>query len=400
MALLIGCVVSAAAQWEQVASETNSSLKDIFFTNDVVGFCVGGGDMYGFPNQEQAVILRTLDGGDTWTTVFQDSLVAVHCVSAKGDTVVCFGRSMAVTGLLWTSYDHGTSWMLDTLAWLGGNAYNPEFYGSELLFLTGQDLLRLDLATHLAETLFVANNASLFTIDGLKLFLMSMDKALHTSINGGLNWLSIPSILSDSIGSWTLSDIDEIFANGDEIAINLTYIDGVASTTNLGQNWSWYETSFGHATFASLDTIYGYGNGAEIHVSTDRGQNIALQQTLNSTIRKTFFLHGTQNGWVCGDNGMIYRTANGGFPTGVGQAIVREDLGIAVRPNPSQDQLVLSVPLQLQVESIELLDSAMKRVRTFPESSRTLDTQGVALGNYVLKVTTDRGVQSIKIILQ
>ncbi len=46
----------------------------MFFVDSLEGYCVGGSDYWGTP-QSTGVILKTLDGGENWTTIFSiDSL--------------------------------------------------------------------------------------------------------------------------------------------------------------------------------------------------------------------------------------------------------------------------------------------------------------------------------------
>ena len=58
--LIINLVASGiTAQWIQQNSGTNTVLTELFFINENVGFVVG-----------QKIILKTIDGGLTWTESF------------------------------------------------------------------------------------------------------------------------------------------------------------------------------------------------------------------------------------------------------------------------------------------------------------------------------------------
>ncbi len=400
-ALLIGAIGPVSGQWEQVQSGTTSFLKDIFFLNDSMGYCVGGGDMYGYPNAEQAVVLRSLDGGSTWGTALQDTGVAFTELAAKGDTVVCFGRSMAIPSLLWTSFDKGTTWQRDTLGVQG--IQDLSFFTDDLLFLSGQDLVRMNLSTLTAQTLFIPNTASVYGRDGNRLYLMTTQKSIHSSADGGQTWDTIPCFMADSLGMWTESDGEALFASGDTIAVKLTYNAVSAYTTDHGLHWTPYFSPFAaQVQFNSLDTMYGYHVAATtggISISTDRGLTAQLQQQLGNRIGKLSFLPGTGRGWACGENGMISKTTNGGFATVVPDRMA-PPAQITVQPNPAHNRLTLVVPSGMHVESIELLDSTQKRVRHYHASTRELNTQGLATGQYILQVGTGLGSQIIKVQLQ
>ena len=65
---------SANAQWYQVNTNTTENLYDMFFVDSLEGYCVGGSDYWGTP-QSTGVILKTIDAGENWTTIFSiDSL--------------------------------------------------------------------------------------------------------------------------------------------------------------------------------------------------------------------------------------------------------------------------------------------------------------------------------------
>lgn len=400
-ALLAGAIAPAFGQWEQVPSGTTSYLKDIFFLNDSVGYCVGGGDVYGFPNGEQAVVLSSLDGGSTWSTVLQEAGVAFTELAAKGDTVVCCGRSMAVPSLLWTSFDNGLTWERDTLSVLG--VQDLSFLGADLLFRSGQDLVRFDFDTRAAQTLFIPNTVDIYGRDREKLYLMTTQKSLHSSADHGLSWDTIPCLMADSLGPWSESYGETLFASGDTITVKLTYMDFIAYTTDHGENWTSFTTNMaGHVAFRSLDTLYAYIEGQQsglINVSTDRGISGVQQQQLGTRVSKIFFQRGTNLGWACGDNGIIFKTTNGGFATGMPDWMA-PPTPITVKPNPAHDGITLVVPSGTQVVSIALLDSSLKQVRHYHSSARVLSTQGLATGSYLLKIDTDQGTQNIKVMLQ
>lgn len=400
-ALLIGTIAPAFSQWVQVPSGTTSYLKDIFFLNDSKGYAVGGGDSYGFPNDEQAVVLRSLDGGSTWSTVLQDTGIAFTEVAAKGDTVICLGRSMAVPSLLWITFDNGDTWQCDTLSVLG--VQDLSFIGGDLLFLSYQNLVHFNLDTHAAQTLFIPNTVSIYGLDGEKIYLMTTHKSVHSGADNGLSWDTIPCYMADSIGMWTESDGEILYASGDTIAINLSYTPVFTYTMDHGQNWISYGTPFGgNVEYVSLDRMYGYSASSStgaITISNDRGVNVNLQQQFGVPISKVFFLPQSDHGWACGGAGAIFTTTNGGLSTGSLDKLAMPPM-ITVQPNPVHGQVRVVVPIGMRVESMELLDSTLKVVKRFSPSARKLDITEVPTGSYLLQVGTDRGIQIIHLVVQ
>ncbi len=72
---------------------------------------------------------------------------------------------------------------------------------------------------------------------------------------------------------------------------------------------------------------------------------------------------------------------------------------LAVYPNPATDTLHLDVPHEINVERLMLFDALGKKVLDQPYISNAISVSELTKGIYILKIVTNQGVQTQKIII-
>jgi len=392
-ALQAAMPLCASGQWQQVVTGTSLSIRDASFASPDQGFCVAG-DPYWTTQTGEAVIMRTTDGGGSWTVILSDS-VAFSAVVAANDTVCAFGRGAYY--LMFRSFDQGGTWQKDTVEFEVAFRERPVAHAGAIYFIDGLDdkLKRLNPGNGQIDVL--TQYTSLFTWSSERLYVLDLGSdSIRWSLNSGATWQAIGFDTSNAINTNSML-LADMFVSGDTIIVKGAYPGAVVYTLDHGGIWNWHYTNDALTTITSGNRLYQALDS--IYVSNDRGVTSIGQVPVSGTMRGILFMDAS-TGFVWGDSGTMYKTTTGGFPLGVGQPMVRDELGITVRPNPAMHQINLVVPIALRVDSIELMDTAAKRLREYPPNQRSLDVQGFAPGQYVLKLTTDRGVQSIKLNLQ
>ena len=88
---------------EKVDSGTNLGLNSISFLNNDLGF-VAGGDVIPSP---KAIVLKTIDGGLSWQTVFEEEGFYINSIYVKSALEV---YAVTNNGIILKSVDAGTSW--------------------------------------------------------------------------------------------------------------------------------------------------------------------------------------------------------------------------------------------------------------------------------------------------
>ena len=97
------------AQWTQQTSGTNQDFWSVHFANENVGYAGGGPWQF----TSNAIIAKTVDGGETWET--QNPVTFASCIfginSINPDTIFAVGCNASYYyGLILRSFDGGENW--------------------------------------------------------------------------------------------------------------------------------------------------------------------------------------------------------------------------------------------------------------------------------------------------
>ncbi|MCX7879216.1 MAG: YCF48-related protein [Ignavibacteria bacterium] len=168
-------------------------------------------------------------------------------------------------------------------------------------------------------------------------YLFSANKnngGLHKTTDGGYNWdlLAFPDTSIWALAVKSRGSVDEIFIGGyteDFWNLDTNLVPGVGIvriSTDGGLTWlnfddkvDWVIHSIrGNSDFYTIqcinyDTIYAFGDNGVFKLSYNRGRFFSinnLDEWVN--IRGSYF-HNSKVGFVCGYNGALLKTTNGGF---------------------------------------------------------------------------------------
>lgn len=259
--LLVLCTSVGYTQWTAVPTGTTEDLTTISFANSTIGLSAGKLAASG-----HSIIIRTTDGGTTWTTnqavlsgVVRD--IAMH----SGGNAVIVGDS----GRIYTSSDYGDTW------------------ANQTAFTT----------THLTATQFINSNVVLCG---------DAEGNLYASNDGGINWTARDTAFDVAINQLHYQN-------------NLLWLSGeggiLASSADTGNSWQVYtQPYFGFFSgngIAVFDTV-GYAvsdYGFAVKYSPTSGWSsltIPTANTLNSVASSNLL-----SAVIIGDNGFIYRTEDG-----------------------------------------------------------------------------------------
>lgn len=212
--------------WSRLESPTTAALYRITFTGPSTGTAVG----------QRGLILRTRDGGISWSTQTiggLDFLSGVHFISDSLGTVVGSG------GAIFRTSDGGTTWVSQR------TGPHPHLRG-------------------------------VFLNDPLRGTAVGDSGTILQTTDGGLTWLNQASPTSAALTSVTFSGDSTGIAVGEDV---------ILKTTDAGGSWR-YVTSFGNLNDVSFaDSLNGlsvgdfYGNGIIIK-TTDGGETWHPPSTL------------------------------------------------------------------------------------------------------------------------
>ncbi|MCF8373202.1 MAG: T9SS type A sorting domain-containing protein [Bacteroidales bacterium] len=107
------------------------------------------------------------------------------------------------------------------------------------------------------------------------------------------------------------------------------------------------------------------------------------------------FRYYTTNNWldVKFDDVRISSTGTIGI-----SALSNNNLNISLFPNPASEVVSLQVPDEINIHSLLLFNAAGQQVVQFDKDNRTIDLQTIPGGLYILKIATNKGIVTQKLI--
>jgi photosystem II stability/assembly factor-like uncharacterized protein len=146
---------NGGTSWYKISSPATISLEDVWFINEDIGFIAGGDNIiYGCYGE----ILRTTDGGNTWSSVFSGSYVwhqLIFLDSLNGFAVGNGGEALGHWGAIFRTTNGGINWIsaledgsvgsFNTIAfsdanhiWVGGGSFSHYPGPGKILFSRDQ----------------------------------------------------------------------------------------------------------------------------------------------------------------------------------------------------------------------------------------------------------------------
>jgi photosystem II stability/assembly factor-like uncharacterized protein len=264
--------------WTTLWSHPTSYLKSVFFTNANIGYAVGG---YYFGSK--GIVLKTTDGGITWETLLlEPNYALISIFFTETNTGYTVGRGNEF-GIILKTTDGGTTWTTISKGIL-------------------DDL----------NSVFFANDKTGYAVGGN---FWNSGIILKT-IDSGANWDTLSLIPGYTLFSvfFTEANVGYVTAgSGDETGILLKTIDGGATWEKVCTTSSWLNSVY----FTDASTGYAvggyyYGSKGIVLKTTDGGATwLDLSRGPKDDLYSVFFPD-TNNGYVVGENGTILKTSNGG----------------------------------------------------------------------------------------
>ncbi len=392
-ALLVVLIQSSdcLAQWTELQSGTTSTLHGIWFDDDLTGYCVGGGDMWGWP-VDSGLVLRTDNAGTTWYPVLQLPDIAINEVVAFNDTIICSARRISATVSL-TSFDGGNTWAEDTLPYAmfgmtedqGIVRYMDWSFGGLHEIRNGVHnvwYLGAPMAYHVVGDSYTV----LVELPGEQIFVFFSDH-----LDGG--WIQRPVDLPTAVFA---GHPPAVYRNADTILVRNTDMGYTLVSLDEGVTWTpEYDGASSESVFHSASDIHGLEMSGSIRHSGDLGASWTLQYTGTSKLLGIHFID-RLTGFVCGEHGVILKTGNGGSPVGMPE--LENATSLVAFPNPADNEVSIVIPANWNVSSIELLDAQGVLVRRFALDERRFNLADVASGVMTLLVTHDRLVSAVRLV--
>lgn len=374
--LLLGLATSVIAQgWKPVNSGTTSYLIAATMPKDSTGYIVG----------YSGTILKTLDGGNTWSKQVSGTHNALHSVcfidENTGYAAGEYGTILKTTngGAVWHDISPGISEALLSIHFpdpLTGFASGGAFISTS----DGGSNWPFYQEHH--------NNwfRCVYFLNADKGFASTYSGIVLSTLNGGQTW-AYNIIIAKMINSFYFLDNSTGYAVGENIYNQAL----IMKTHDGGINWNSQNFVFSPALssvhFPNSDTGYAVGGNGMIFKTVNGGQSwtdfwYKTPQWLNAVA----FTDGN-HGIIAATGGLILKTETGG------EIGIEERSGATIRlklfPNPAGDILHLEPSGPPAKCMITLSDvNGIERIREFsPDGKATLDISHLPSGVYLVSMT-------------
>ncbi|MEO6167515.1 MAG: YCF48-related protein [Chitinophagales bacterium] len=411
--LTLGWMQSTMAQWSVLNSTTTNDLHDVEFLNNDYGIAVGDG----------GTILKTIDGGATWTNLNFSGPDNFNAVALSGaDTIYAAGTGTLMP-TVYRSGDGGISWqkvLLDaTTISICTSSDGDVFAAAENIYRSqdgGENWLQQYVVSPTASpfTIQAADNQTVHmgaNIGGI----ITYSAIMARTQNGGntfwdLDVFSFPNANALSAFSFTYPDTGYLFMNDYDFfnandSSQLIRIFNFQLVPALGGDSAWvfnYESLnllFGDyvndCKFFQDHTGYAVGNKGIVFRSMDDGVTWTDDHTGTSPL---FALSMTdeKNGYAVGAGGTILKR---GTATSAEHPEISAGT-LSLFPNPADDQTMLSFPVPGEESAIiRIVDINGKICKQIAETNLSkgmnqiqLDLSSLSQGVYVISILTAHGL--------
>jgi photosystem II stability/assembly factor-like uncharacterized protein len=398
--------------WFQVESGTLNDLKVIDFPTNLVGY-IGG---------EDSLLLKTIDGGQTWEKLsysgvtfvesggYDDDIINLKFVNAEIGYMAVGPYSNGI----FKTVDGGLNWTLvspmeDDLCFNYGLYFFAEddgFLGGSDCF-TGEQIHRVDVTgTHPALIADLPSGSAMVTsIDflndsyGLAVGGNTGGGSVLKTIDGGANWTAI------AIGFDPSFMLNEIIVVNDTLAYiayeneEVTY--GLLESTDAGESWHYHAetTTFYYPKFRA---IHQAGNGQIFTAGeTDLEPHGVIFGSMLTEVWWNYWSldqpiesissYNDSIVWAVGDSGYIVVNVN---PATLAISSIEEaSFDFSLYPNPAQDQFQVTGINQEEMATIRIHNCIGELLY---EGNDLINSTNLSDGIYLVTVYLNSGKQLTK----
>jgi Secretion system C-terminal sorting domain len=381
---------SYSQNWDLVNTNTNEEIKDIYFKDELIGFAVAG----------QGKILKTIDSGLIWNLIYENNeLFQEQSIVVTSDKVYCFGQNF------------------------NGVVKKLEFF---------IDLNDFQFST--INVLFVPQNPICFNNiifdSGVKYnnngefeYLIGPIEPFGATIsNGSSNIYNYSNYLTASDGhyifisadgnNWNNIQFAQPFLSSDPFQ---SYYDGISkmrTVTNYpciihisddnGLSWShtWIQpTTAFFLTFINAEKVLALGLFTEqnkIYYSIDSGLTFDFETVINP-VKKIYSFNNNLT-FAYGNNGVIYRSINGGGLLNVND-IKKNENNLIIYPNPATNEF--NIATEKIINKIQIIDNCGRIVKTINPTinQTTINVSGLTKGVYSVILVCDGVTKKVKSLI-
>lgn len=296
----ISRTIDGGKNWVRIAPTgiSTTALNTVDFVDENNGMACG----------TNGVIIRTTDGGNTWTQTTAGIGSGFNSMAYSSATkAVAIGNQGGIRyttngGTSWTTAASGTSVSLWSISFGDANVGYIGGSSGVLLKTTNGGTSWTTVSTNLSGSFY----RMFFTTPTIG--YMGASNNIHKTTDGGLNWVSQTLPMSNILSIYFVNENDGwIASDAGEIAV----------THDAGQTWtvqySGYNNPINSVYAFDTHTLYATGSQGLLMKSIDAGQTWKSYFSSISGEQFGALWQSDRVVWSCGKNGSLFRSMNAGL---------------------------------------------------------------------------------------
>ncbi|MFK8165259.1 MAG: YCF48-related protein [Lewinella sp.] len=353
--------------WEGQIPSDRVSLTEIAFANDDLGIVAGTG----------SALLKTTDGGDTWTPLVSGNSnpnAPVTAIDMRSETehILYYANTFPrITRNGGSSYD----WYFQEESGLGpGDAYAFHNFSNGDVFVMGQELAGKSSDDGATWTVIDHNfdrRINRLSFPTADIGFAAGDKVIAKTTDGGLTWteLTRPNETTRWEGVFFYNELRGIVSSGSSgsdgsVNTSRTYLttDGGISWTQISGFAAGYGYKYDDATGTTYSASFASGNNALLSRSMDDGATWEIVARGCGAGRGVGLTPSGNFVYLAGDGGHIQRHETANIVSNRRRQVVTPSL--AAYPNPTSGELNIELPSTSQPTTLEVFSADGRRVQT------------------------------------
>jgi photosystem II stability/assembly factor-like uncharacterized protein len=280
--------------WTQTTAGIGSGFNSMAYSSANKAVAIGN----------QGGIRYTTNGGGSWTTAISGTNVSLWSISFADANIGYIGGS---SGVFLKTTNGGTSWTTVSTN-LTGSFYRMFFTTPTVGYVGASNIINKTIdggLTWVSQTLPMSNILSIYFANENDGWVGSDAGEIAITHDAGQTWTVQHSGYSNSVNSVYALDVNTLYATGAQ-GLLIKSIDG-------GQSWKSYFSAISSEQFGALwqnkNVVWSCGKNGKIYRSMNAGLNWQLLKSPNATSAFTHVAKiDNENVLVTSDSGRLFRT--------------------------------------------------------------------------------------------